>query len=65
MPMPKRKPNYNRTATMQELLTAVCEFYGDPVDDRKQEDPPPQEDAGAGSSRHHREKREKNAPGGR
>ena len=39
MPMPKRKPNYNRTATMQELLTAVCEFYGDPVDDRKEEDP--------------------------
>ena len=39
MPMPKRKPNYNRTATMQELLTAVCEFYGDPVDDRKEEEP--------------------------
>jgi len=39
MPMPKRKPNYNRTAAMQELLTAVCEFYGDPVDDRKEEDP--------------------------
>ena len=39
MPMPKRKPNYNPTSTMQELLTAVCEFYGDPVDDRKQEDP--------------------------
>ena len=39
MPMPKRKPNYNPTSTMQELLTAVCEFYGDPVDDRKDEDP--------------------------
>ena len=39
MTMPKRKPNYNPTSTMQELLTAVCEFYGDPVDDRKQEDP--------------------------
>lgn len=38
MPMPKRKPNYNGSRTMQELLTAVCEFYGDPVDDRKQED---------------------------
>ena len=36
--MPKRKPNYNPTSTMQELLTAVCEFYGDPVDDRKEED---------------------------
>ena len=39
MPMPKRKPNYNASATMEELLTAVCEFYGDPVDDRKEEDP--------------------------
>ena len=39
MPMPKRKPNFNPTSTMQELLTAVCEFYGDPVDDRKEEDP--------------------------
>ena len=39
MPMPKRKPNYNPTSTIQELLTAVCEFYGDPVDDRKEEDP--------------------------
>ena len=38
MPMPKRKPNYNPTSTMQELLTAVCEYYGDPVDDRKEED---------------------------
>lgn len=35
MPMPKRKPNYNGTTTMQELLTAVCDYYGDPVDDRK------------------------------
>ncbi len=34
MPMPKRKPAYNPTSTMQELLTAVCDFYGDPVDDR-------------------------------
>lgn len=39
MPMPKRKPNYNGSRTMQELLTAVCEFYGDLVDDRKDEDP--------------------------
>ena len=39
MPMPKRKPNYNPTSTMQELLNAVCDYYGDPVDDRKSEDP--------------------------
>lgn len=39
MPMPKRKPDYNPTSTMQEILTAVYEFYGDPVEDRKQEDP--------------------------
>ena len=39
MPMPKRKPNYNPTSTMQELLTAVCDYYGDPVDDRQSEDP--------------------------
>ena len=39
MSMPKRKPNYNGTTTMQELLTAVCEFYGEPVDDRKEDDP--------------------------
>ena len=39
MPMPKRKPDYNPTSTMQELLTAVCEYYGNPVDDRKEEDP--------------------------
>lgn len=38
MPMPKRKPNYNGVTTMQELLNAVCDFYGDPVDDRKEED---------------------------
>lgn len=39
MSMPKRKPNYNPTSTMQELLTAVCDYYGDPVDDRQSEDP--------------------------
>ena len=39
MPAHKRKPNYNGATTMQELLTAVCDYYGDPVDDRKQEDP--------------------------
>ena len=39
MPMPKRKPNYNGSTTMQELLTAVCDYYGDPVDDRQSEDP--------------------------
>ena len=39
MPMPKRKPNFNASATMQELLAAVCDFYGDPVDDRTTEDP--------------------------
>lgn len=39
MPMPKRKPDYNGTTTMQELLTAVCEFYGELVDDRKEDDP--------------------------
>ena len=38
MPMPKRKPNYNGATTMQELLTAVCDYYGEPVDDRKEED---------------------------
>ncbi len=36
MPMPKRKPCFNADATMQELLTAVCDFYGNPVDDRKE-----------------------------
>lgn len=39
MPAHKRKPNYNPTSTMQELLTAVCEFFGEPVDDRESEDP--------------------------
>ena len=38
MPAHKRKPNYNGATTMQELLTAVCEYYGDLVDDRKEED---------------------------
>ncbi len=36
MPMPKRKPNYSPTATMQAFLSAVYDFYGDPVDDRKE-----------------------------
>ena len=35
----KRKPNYNSISIMQELLKAVCDFYGDPVDDRMPEDP--------------------------
>ena len=39
MPAHKRKPNYNGATTMQELLTAVCDYYGDPVDDRQSEDP--------------------------
>jgi hypothetical protein len=39
MPAHKRKPNYNGSCTMQELLTAVCDYYGDPVDDRQLEDP--------------------------
>ena len=39
MPAHKRKPNYNGATTMEELLTAVCDYYGDPVDDRKSEDP--------------------------
>ena len=38
MPMPKRKLHYNGIITMQELLTAVCEFYGNTVNDRKEED---------------------------
>ncbi len=37
--MQKRKPNYNPAPIMQELLTAVCDFYGDPVDDRKEAAP--------------------------
>ena len=36
MPAHKRKSNYNAATTMQELLTAVCDYYGDPVDDRKE-----------------------------
>ena len=39
MPAHKRKPNYNGATTMQELLDVVCDYYGDPVDDRKEEDP--------------------------
>ncbi|MBQ9208885.1 MAG: hypothetical protein IJ149_04795 [Oscillospiraceae bacterium] len=39
MPAHKRKPNYNGATTMQELLAAVCDYYGDPVDDRNSEDP--------------------------
>ena len=39
MPAHKRKPNYNGAITMQELLDVVCDYYGDPVDDRKEEDP--------------------------
>ena len=38
MPMPKRKLHYNGIITMQELLTAVCEVYGNTVNDRKEED---------------------------
>lgn len=34
MPMPRRKPEYNPGATMQELIAAVCEYYGAPMDDR-------------------------------
>ena len=37
MPAHKRKPNYNAATTMQELLTAVCDYYGDPVEDRQSE----------------------------
>ena len=39
MPAHKRKPNYNGATTMQELLDVVCDYFGDPVDDRKSEDP--------------------------
>jgi hypothetical protein len=39
MPAHKRKPNYNGAITMQERLAAVCDYYGDPVDDRNSEDP--------------------------
>ena len=38
MPAHKRKPNNNAATTMQKLMTAVCDYYGDPVDDRKEED---------------------------
>ena len=37
MPMPKRKPDYDPQSTMQKLLKEVCDFYGDPVDDREKE----------------------------
>jgi hypothetical protein len=30
VPMQERKPNHDRNITIQELLTAVCEHYGDP-----------------------------------
>lgn len=39
MPAHKRKPNYNSDTTMRELLAAVCEYFGDPVDDREPVDP--------------------------
>lgn len=35
MPMPKRKPEYNPGCTMQELMAAVCDFFGSVVDDRE------------------------------
>lgn len=35
MPMPKRKPEYNPGGTMQELMTAVCDFFGPAVDGRE------------------------------
>ncbi len=38
MPRPKRKPNYNGPKTMQALLDEVCEYFGEPVDDRERED---------------------------
>ena len=38
MPRPKRKPNYNGTKTMQELLNEICDYFGAPVDDREWED---------------------------
>lgn len=37
MPRPKRKPNYNGTKTMQELLNEICDYFGAPVDDRERE----------------------------
>ena len=39
MPAHKRKSNYNADSTMQELLAAVCDYYGDTVDDRNEEVP--------------------------
>ena len=38
MPRPKRKPNYNGTKTMQELLDEICDYFGPVVDDRERED---------------------------
>lgn len=38
MSMSKRKPNYDRKKNMEELMAAVCTFYGEAVDDRKQDD---------------------------
>ena len=38
MPRPKRKPNYNGTRTMQELLDEISEYFGETVDDRQGED---------------------------
>ena len=38
MPRPKRKPNYNGTKTMQELLDEICDSFGAPVDDREREE---------------------------
>lgn len=38
MPRPKRKPNYNGTKTMQELLDEICDYFGAPVDDRERKD---------------------------
>ena len=34
MPVHKRKPDYNAAKNMQELMDAVCAFYGEPYDDR-------------------------------
>lgn len=34
----KRKPDYNGLKTMQALLNEVCEYFGEPVDDRERED---------------------------
>lgn len=38
MPRPKRKSNYNGPKTMQALLDEICEYFGQPVDDRERED---------------------------